>query len=350
MNERELTTQKRLREALDRLYDREPPQFREYLKKYQENPKSRVFAPLAEAYRRQARFDEAVAVCKQGLTHHPDFHVGRITLARCYLDQKNYTDGIQELERVLHAAPDNLLAQRLLGESYVAVGDHARALQVYKMAATLAPTDVVLAQKVREQEAAVLREAAKPAPAPSPLEPMLATPNLPDEALSDDAAEFEATPTRKPSVAKETRSRVPEVPSVELETDEETLDFGDGAALIEQLFDGEDIEGDEENLTTPDGDETFRIEHVSSVFREIDKRDPGEITTSTLGDLYFQQGQYDRALRIYERIARSRPSAEILQKAHQCRVRLGVDQDALDRAEKIERLRGVLRRVRDDHR
>jgi tetratricopeptide (TPR) repeat protein len=348
MNERELTTQKRLREALDRLYDREPPQFREYLKKYQENPKSRVFAPLAEAYRRQARYEEAVAVCKQGLTHHPDFHVGRITLARCHLDQKQFTEGIQELERVLHAAPDNLLAQRLLGEAYVAVGDHARALQVYKMAATLSPTDVVLAQKVREQEAAVLREAAR-APAPSALDPMLvASPIVPDDPMADETGEFEATPTKKPSVAKPPRP--PERASVELTDEEETLDFGDGAALIDQLFDGAGDDDDEENLTTPDGDETFRIEHVSSVFRELDKRDPGEITTSTLGDLYFQQGQYDRALRIYERIARTRPSADILQKAHQCRVRLGVDQEALARAEKIERLRTVLRRVRDDHR
>ena len=348
MNEREMTTQKRLREALDRLYDREPPQFREYLKKYQENPKSRVFAPLAEAYRRQARFDEAIAVCKQGLIHHPDFHVGRITLARCFLDQKNYTEGIQELERVLHSAPENLLAQRLLGEAYDAVGDYPRSLQVYKMASTLAPTDVVLAQKVREQEAAILREAAKPAVLASPIEPMLA-PARREEDVPEEAAEFEATPTRKPSVVKEKESRIPEA-TVTLVDEDDTLDFGDGAALMDQLFDGEDAEGDEETLTTPDGDETFRIEHVSSVFREIDKRDPGEITTSTLGDLYFAQGQYDRALRIYERIGRSRPSADILQKAHQCRVHLGVDQDALERAEKIERLRGVLRRVRDDHR
>ncbi len=50
----------RVREALGRIYEHHPPYFREYLRRYQEDPKSRVFAPLAEAYRNLQNYTQWV--------------------------------------------------------------------------------------------------------------------------------------------------------------------------------------------------------------------------------------------------------------------------------------------------
>ena len=75
---------------------------------------SLVFAALSEAYRRRNMLDQAIAVCKKGLHHHPGFLSGRVALARAYVDKGETDQAVKELERVILAAPDNLIAQGLL--------------------------------------------------------------------------------------------------------------------------------------------------------------------------------------------------------------------------------------------
>jgi ABC-type multidrug transport system fused ATPase/permease subunit len=65
MNGNRTTNQNRVREALGKIYDQEPPYFREYLRRFKEDPTSRVFAPLADGYRRQGRLDEAIEICRE---------------------------------------------------------------------------------------------------------------------------------------------------------------------------------------------------------------------------------------------------------------------------------------------
>lgn len=76
MPEKQTASQNRIRETLGKLYEHQPPHFREYIRRYQEDPTSRVFAPLAEAYRRLGRVDEAIDICLEGLKHHPEFPGG----------------------------------------------------------------------------------------------------------------------------------------------------------------------------------------------------------------------------------------------------------------------------------
>ena len=90
--------QNRIRAALDRIYENQPPHFRDLLRRYQEDPTSRVFAPLADLYRQMGRYEEAVELCLQGLNHHPQFQAGRVTLARCYFDEKRYSEARDALE------------------------------------------------------------------------------------------------------------------------------------------------------------------------------------------------------------------------------------------------------------
>jgi predicted Zn-dependent protease len=124
----------------------------EYLKKFQEDPSSRVFAPLAEAYRKAGLPDEAISVAREGLQFHPRFMGGRVALARALFDKKQYQEVIEELYPVVQDVPDNLIAQRLLAESYLFQGRLAEALSSYKILLFFSPNDQEAARMVQELE------------------------------------------------------------------------------------------------------------------------------------------------------------------------------------------------------
>ena len=128
------------------------PQIYQYLKRYQEDPTSRVFAPLAEAYRKAGLLDEAIDICRDGLRVHPHFIGGRVALARAFFDKKYYADVVKELEPVVQDAPDNLVAQRLLADSYLVLGRIAQALTSYKVLLFFTPQDEELGRMVAEIE------------------------------------------------------------------------------------------------------------------------------------------------------------------------------------------------------
>ncbi|MEK6579606.1 MAG: hypothetical protein AABZ55_10305 [Bdellovibrionota bacterium] len=128
------------------------PVLYEYLKKYQENPSSRVFAPLAEAYRKAGLIDEAIDIAREGLRVHPRFVSGIVALARALFDKKKYAEVTQELSWVVRDVPDNLVAQKLMGESCLMLGRTAEALSSYKMLLYFAPQDPEAAQMVEELE------------------------------------------------------------------------------------------------------------------------------------------------------------------------------------------------------
>jgi tetratricopeptide (TPR) repeat protein len=123
-----------------------------YLKKYQEDPTSRVFGPLAEAYRKAGLYDEAIEVAREGLKIHPNFIAGRVSLARALFDKKLYLEVLEELFPIAQDIPDNLVAQKLLAESCLLLGRTAEALSAYKMLLYYSPQDPETAQIVRELE------------------------------------------------------------------------------------------------------------------------------------------------------------------------------------------------------
>ncbi|PYT10854.1 MAG: hypothetical protein DMF51_17235, partial [Acidobacteria bacterium] len=50
------------------------------------DPLSRAFLQLAEEYRRDGRYKDAVEVCLEGLARHPTYHTARISLGRTYME------------------------------------------------------------------------------------------------------------------------------------------------------------------------------------------------------------------------------------------------------------------------
>ncbi len=128
------------------------PQIYHYLKKYQADPKSRVFAPLAEAYRKAGLFDEAIEICRDGIRYHPNFIGGRVALGRALFDKGDYESTVKELAPVVMEVPDNLVAQKLLAESCLILGRLAEALAAYKVLLFFMPKDQEIIKLVQELE------------------------------------------------------------------------------------------------------------------------------------------------------------------------------------------------------
>ena len=105
------------------------------------DPTSRVFARLAEAYRKSGRIDEAISVCRDGLRSHPGYTAGQVVLARALFEGGKSAEARTEIARVVAAAPDNLTAQKLLAQIDVRLNDHSAAAKAYRMVQLLDPSD-----------------------------------------------------------------------------------------------------------------------------------------------------------------------------------------------------------------
>ncbi len=137
----------------------------ELRRRVQADPASTSFAQLAEELRRDGANEEAVAVCRAGLAHHPDYLTARVTLGRALIEIDRLDQAFNELTFVLDAAPGNLPAIRALAEIYQRRGLMSEALVHYRRALQLAQYDVDREHSVGqiEQEMAPAAEQAEAA-------------------------------------------------------------------------------------------------------------------------------------------------------------------------------------------
>jgi tetratricopeptide (TPR) repeat protein len=101
----------------------ENPRLEELRRRVQKDPASIAFAQLAEECRRAGKYDEAVHICRSGLTRHPTYLSARVTLGRALIELEQYEEARTELEYVLQAAPENLAAIRGLAEIHQRRGE-----------------------------------------------------------------------------------------------------------------------------------------------------------------------------------------------------------------------------------
>jgi len=110
-------------------------------KRLEKEPGSRVFAQLAEELRKGGDLGEAIEVCRAGLEKQPAYFSARMTLGRALQESGDLAGARPEFEAVLKASPDNILASRLLGECLEGTGDLQGAANRYRATLTLAPGD-----------------------------------------------------------------------------------------------------------------------------------------------------------------------------------------------------------------
>jgi len=84
--------------------------------RYAENPDGRYFAPLADAYRKAGRVDDAIQLVTRGLGIHPDYLSAHIVLGRCHLDKKDDAGAGAAFGRVLELDQENIIALKALAE------------------------------------------------------------------------------------------------------------------------------------------------------------------------------------------------------------------------------------------
>jgi tetratricopeptide (TPR) repeat protein len=119
---------------------------------YQKNPSSKIFAPLAEAYRQMGLLDEALRISKLGVQIHPNFAGGRVSYAKVLLALKQNEEALSHLEKATQLSPDNLLAHSLMGETLIELRRPKEALKAFKMVLFLSPHDERARQTVKKWE------------------------------------------------------------------------------------------------------------------------------------------------------------------------------------------------------
>lgn len=171
-----------------------------YLEILNKDPRSTVFVPLAEAYRRMGLLDDALDVATRGVRALPTFSPGYAILGRIQT-QRGALDGASAaFEKALLIERENLSALKGLARVRMLQGDRGRALELVQRAVALTPDDAVAQQML-----AALRSL----PAGRPL---AAAP------VKQDMPEMSAAPTPEPELESEVMTVSPRSPDEPIST------------------------------------------------------------------------------------------------------------------------------------
>ena len=137
------------------------PLFLKYQADYEKNPRSRVFAPLAETYRKLGMTDKAMEILSQGIRFHPGYVMGYLGLAFCYFDVKQFTLAYNTLRPLVDTSRDNIRLQKLFADVCLELNYKQEALDTYKYLLFINPRDRDVAIQVATLES-LIEEQYKP--------------------------------------------------------------------------------------------------------------------------------------------------------------------------------------------
>lgn len=150
--------------------DKETSEIVKLTERIAKDPKSKLFVPLAEEYKKTGDLEMAIYVLTEGLKNNPGYITARSFLGRILLEKGDLAGSRQELEEVVKAIPDNLMAQRKLGDLYILQDKPSEALKHYKSVLALNPRDEGIVSMISDLEAGrdVRSRIHQPLPQPSP--------------------------------------------------------------------------------------------------------------------------------------------------------------------------------------
>jgi len=138
---------------------------------WESQPNSRSFAPLADAYHRAGRHEEAIELLQTGTARHPDYLSALVLLADCYeaLGRGEEADAI--FARVLSQESENVRALEHQAEQSLRQGALGKAAGLVERLRQIDPWDATIRRLAAQlQEAPAARPAPpvmeRPAPAP----------------------------------------------------------------------------------------------------------------------------------------------------------------------------------------
>ena len=269
------------------------------IKKYEDmlakDPNSFCFAPLAELYRKVGLLDDAIDVARKGCEQHQDYVGGLMALGRAFFEKGLKNESKEALERVVAVTPDNHLAQKLLSQIYVDMGENVLAEKALRSLLAINPDDL---------ESRLLLNSLRGAGDASVLPDDVLSPDLPENSLADDAF-----------LEMDDDSLFDEVEIVEDLTDE---------FLEEEEIFPPDISSENADFFATD----IQEKHQSPLAKESPAKDP--LTTATLAELYISQGFIPSALKIYQELLEAEPiNQEYLKRCNELQALLAASENSV---------------------
>jgi tetratricopeptide (TPR) repeat protein len=102
------------------------------------DPSSRLFVTLAEEYRKSGRLADALSTLQKGMLAHPGYISAQVALGRAYLEAGQITESIATFSKVLANDPGNLVSAKSLADIYLSRGESLEAIKKYKLYRALA--------------------------------------------------------------------------------------------------------------------------------------------------------------------------------------------------------------------
>ena len=334
------------------------------------DPKSKLFVPLAEEHKKAGDIETAIRVLMEGLKHNPGYVTARSFLGRLLMDKGDLAGAQKELEEVIKTIPDNLLAQRKLGDIYVLQGRGTDALPRYKAALALNPGDKELPSILSDLEAGkdVSSRIPKPkAPAQTADIKPQTSPATPTQPKAPPVEPVKTATAPQPAAGAQ-KAPAATAPQAAMKGDQASIAPGppvsaapaapeahDEAEVIEEIVDIESLDhavpgsGTKTpssdafpapvpfDLSEPQNEKAFvgeENETVSwdaaeetvpkQVVQPLQEEGSDDLNTNTLAELYISQGFYDKAIEIYQGMLNDRPGNSALQqKLEQIRAMAG---------------------------
>lgn len=282
------------------------PLFLKYQSEYEKNPRSRVFAPLAETYRKLGMTEKAMEILAQGIRFHPTYVMGYLGLAFCYFDIKQFNLAYSTLRPLVESNRDNIRLQKLFADVCIELNNKEEALETYKYLLFINPRDREVAAQVTMLEN-FLENQYKPSHKPI---------YIPEEELVE-----------RKTISSVEQDKIFDIDKLDSGKYAGQKDFDDWMALDlsrESVTTRENDQYDFWNLKK--GPDTLIVESEKKIPEETDSRleiaeeeaifQPSPIVnldleeetpttplvTHTLVDLYCGQGHIEKALEVLEKI------------------------------------------------
>lgn len=123
-----------------------------YEAQIQREPRSKVFAPLAEIYRKLGSLDKSLEILKQGIRYNPEYVLGYLGLAACYKDLGQHQLNYVMLKPLTSSNKDNIKLLKYFAESAELTNNFQEALETFKFILFLNPKDQEAIVKVKYLE------------------------------------------------------------------------------------------------------------------------------------------------------------------------------------------------------
>ncbi len=98
--------------------DKETSEIAKLTGRISQDPKSKLFVPLAEEYKKAGDLEMAIHVLLEGLKNNPDYVTARSSLGKLLLAKGDLAGAQKEFEEVVKHIPDNLYGPEKAGRSF----------------------------------------------------------------------------------------------------------------------------------------------------------------------------------------------------------------------------------------